>query len=278
MMRVQSSDPCILQDFLAKRLSLSRRAAKEVIDQRRVWVNRACVWMARAALRPGDVVELSKALAKAPVKFHARILWQDGDYLVCDKMAGRLSCDDDESVEAFLRTQENCSALTAVHRLDRDTTGCLLFAKSPRAKEAAIEVFKAHRVLKMYHAIVAGRFPFAHQRIDAPLDGEEARSVIVREATGDGATLLRIRIETGRTNQIRRHLSKIRFPLVGDRVFGLKSARDARLLHVPRLMLHASTLELPHPLLKGETIRVHAPMPSDFRSALRLFGMGRRTR
>lgn len=278
MLRVQSSDPRSLQDFLAKRLSLSRRAAKEILDQRRVWVNRSCVWMARAALRVGDVVELSKALTKAPVKFHARILWQDNDYLVCDKMAGRLSCGDDESVESFLRAQENCSSLAAVHRLDRDTTGCLLFAKNARAKNAAIDVFKTHRVLKVYHAIVAGCFPVAHQRIDAPLDGEAARSVITREAMGAEATLLRIRLETGRTNQIRRHLAKIRFPVVGDRVFGLKNARDARLLHVPRQMLHASTLEMPHPLLKGETLRVHAPLPSDFRSALSLFGMGRRAR
>ena len=85
-----------------------------------------------------------------------------------------------------------------------------------------------------------------------------------------------MRIDTGRTNQIRRHLASIRFPIVGDRTFGLKSARDPRLMQVPRQMLHASSLELPDPLDPCGSIRAHSPLPADFRAALRLFGMGKR--
>ena len=121
-----------------------------------------------------------------------------------------------------------------------------------------------------------GRFPYQHQTIDAPIGGEKAVSHVTRETASADASLLRIGIETGRTNQIRRHLASIRYPVVGDRVFGFKSARDPRLMGVPRQMLHASTLELPDPSSPRLSIHAHSPMPADFRSTLRAFGMGRR--
>ena len=275
-MRVNQGDPRLLQDFIAAKLSLSRRGAKEVIDARRAWVNRKCVWMARAKLEAGDVVEISKAIPKPPVKFHVRVLWSNDNYLVCDKPAGLSSCGETKSVESILRTQESLPDLVAVHRLDRDTTGCLLVAKNAAARDAAVETFKTHKVLKIYNAIVAGRVKFAHLKIDAPLDGQPAVSVAARESVGDEASFLRVRIETGRTNQIRRHLASVRHPVLGDRVFGLKRAHDPRLMQVPRQMLHASTLELPDPMNPRSQIRAHAPLPSDFRAALKLFGMGKR--
>lgn len=305
---VGKPDDKTLQDFLAARLSLSRRTAKAVIDGRSVWVNRRCVWIARYELNTGDVVEIPEAVVKGAKRLcagggvkpgeggspvpgssatrlngravtparHVRVLWQNDNYLVCDKPAGIVSCDDPKSAEAILRVQESIPTLEAVHRLDRDTTGCLMFAKSHAALEAAIDVFKTHRVSKVYHAIVAGSFKFLHQIVDSPLDGQTAVSRVTREASGPDASFLRVRIETGRTNQIRRHLASIRFPVIGDRVFGLKSARDPRLMQVPRQMLHASTLELPDPLEAHSQIKVHAPLPADFRSTLKLFGMGRR--
>ena len=273
-MRVKPGDPKVLQEFLAAKLGLSKRAAKEIIDQRRCWVNRKCVWMARYSLRAGDEVESQKGIPKPPVKFHVRVLWQNERYLAADKPAGLVSCDDPKSVEALLRVQEAIPTLEAVHRLDRDTTGCLLFAKNHASLSAAIEIFKTRKVSKTYHAICAGEFRFAHQTIDAPLDGQPAVSKVAREAVGEDASFLRIRIETGRTNQIRRHLAAVRSPIVGDRVFGLKKARDPRLLQVPRQMLHASTLALPDPV-SHEEIKVHSPLPADFRASLRLFGMGK---
>lgn len=275
-MKVVAADPKVLQDFLAAKLELSRRGAKDIIDQRRVWVNKKCIWMARFQLKTGDVVETSKAIPKAPVKFHVRVLWSNDNYLVCDKPAGVVSCDDPKSVEALLRVQENIPTLEAVHRLDRDTTGCLMFAKNHAAKVAAVEIFKTHKVSKVYHAVSVGKFPYAHQIIDAPLDNQPAVSKVTRESAGDDASFLRIRIETGRTNQIRRHLSSVRAPVIGDRVFGLKNARDPRLMQVPRQMLHASTLELPDPLDPKTEIKVHSPLPADFRATLKLFGMGKR--
>ena len=292
---VQKADPKVLQDFLAVKYGLARRSAKAVIDGRSVWVDRKCVWIARYALKTGDVVEVPQAVIRgaqrqagpngsrrpaagspnAAPRSHVRVLWQDGNYLVCDKPSGIVSCDDQKSAESILREQEGIPTLEAVHRLDRDTTGCLLFAKNHAALEAAIEIFKTHKVTKVYHAIVAGRFSYAHRTINAPLDGQEARTDVAREAASDDASFLRVRIETGRTNQIRRHLASVRFPVVGDRVFGLKNVRDPRLMQVPRQMLHASTLTLEDPMSHKGQIRVHSPLPADFRATLKLFGMGK---
>ena len=290
---VLKADPHPLQDFLAARFSLSRRTAKAMIDGRSVWVNRKCVWIARYELKTGDVVEIPSqvvkgaqrqnagraaaepAAAPASAKRHVRVLWQNDSYLVCDKPAGLVSCDDPKSVEAILRVQEEVPTLEAVHRLDRDTTGCLMFAKNHAALMAAIEVFKGHKVTKVYHAITAGKFRFAHQTIDSELDGQPALSKVAREAVADDASFLRVKIETGRTNQIRRHLASVRAPILGDRVFGLKSARDPRLMQVSRQMLHASTLVLPDPLDPHAEIKVHSPLPADFRQTLKLFGMGK---
>ena len=288
---VSKNNAKFLQDFLAARFNLSRRTAKAMIDGRNVWVNRTCVWIARYSLNTGDTVEIPEAVIKGAIKQsattksaaprkeekrHVRVLWQNDNYLVADKPAGLVSCDDPKSVETILREQEKIPTLEAVHRLDRDTTGCLLFAKNHAALVAAVEMFKTHRVSKVYHAITVGSFKYAHQMISTPLDGQNAVSKVTREASTDDASFLRIRIETGRTNQIRRHLASVRAPIIGDRVFGLKNARDLRMLRVPRQMLHASTLELPDPLKLKEEIKVHSPLPADFRSTLRVFGMGKR--
>ncbi len=284
-----------LQDFLAARVGLSRRAAKAIIDGRSVWVNRKCVWIAHHALHTGDTVEVPRAVVSAAKRQpgsdrtpkgtpaapagsgsarHIRVLVETPDYVVADKPSGVLSCGDPKSVEMLLRLQMRIPTLEAVHRLDRDTTGCLLLAKTHTAYNAAVEVFKTHSVKKVYYAIVAGRFPHAHETVNAPLDGKPAVSHITRETVSPDASFLKVRIETGRTNQIRRHLASIRFPILGDRTFGLKTARDPRLMTVNRQMLHAAELELPDPMRNlKEPLKAHSPLPADFRQSLKTFGI-----
>ena len=284
-----------LQDFLSARCGLSRRAAKAMIDGRNVWVNRKCVWIAHHALHTGDTVDVPRSVVSAAKRQpgsdransasgkdtsqavrHIRVLVETPDFIVADKPAGMLSCGDPKSVEMALRLQLRIPTIEAVHRLDRDTTGCLLMAKTHTAFMAAVEVFKTHSVKKTYFAIAAGRFPHAHETVAAPLDGKPAVSHVTREATSQEASLLKVRIETGRTNQIRRHLSSIRFPILGDRTFGLKKARDPKLMAVSRQMLHASELQLPDPMRGGKNqIKAHSPLPADFRQCLKTFGMGK---
>jgi len=265
-----------LQMFLAARLSISRRAAKNLLDERVVWVNRRCVWMTHHTLKTGDTVELPVAsLPKQSAKPSApsiRVLVQDDFYLVADKPSNMLSVG---SAEELLRAQTGIATLQAVHRLDRDTTGCLLFAKNAAAFDAAVAVFKTRRVSKLYRVMVYGRYERTASTVDQELDGERAVSHIQREMMSKDASFLKVKIETGRTHQIRRHLAAMRHPVLGDREHGVKFARDPRLLTVPRQMLHAASLELPHPMRAGETLKAHSPLPADFRRCLQLFGMGK---
>ncbi len=259
-----------LQAFLATRLKLSRRRAKELIDSRRTWVNRQCVWMARHTLRAGDVVETRTAAA--PPSRTLRILAEFPRYIVVDKPAGLLSVGAG-SVEELLRARTGRPALRCVHRLDRETSGCLLAALDHEAFEAAVAVFRTRRVTKFYDVLAAGRMREAVTTIATPIDGMPARTHVRRVAANDVATLLRVRIETGRTHQIRLHLASIRHPVVGDRLHGLKTGHDPRLTRVPRQMLHAAGLEMDDPLGGGERLRAGSPLPADFRRCLQVFGL-----
>ncbi|MBP5321991.1 MAG: RluA family pseudouridine synthase [Kiritimatiellae bacterium] len=269
-----------LQAYLAKKLKLSNRGAKNLIDRKQVWINRRNVWMARHLVRTGDTIELpndalqTAETGKAPAPVKLRILVEDDDYLVIDKPSGLLSTGT-WSAEELLREQTGIPELQAVHRLDKETTGCLLFAKSIEARNAAVEVFKTHLVKKIYQAIVWGKFERASSTVTPDLDGERAISHISREIATKDASFIKIRIETGRTHQIRRHLAMIRFPILGDRQYGLKKVHDPRLQTIPRVMLHASELELPHPIQIKTILKAHSPLPADFRRCLKLFDMGK---
>ncbi len=270
---MRAEDGQSLQVFLAARLSVSKRRAKDMMDARVVWVNRQCVWMAHHALRAGDVVEARAAVAAPPPNRPLRVILDDPHYLVVDKPAGCLAVGED-SVETRLRTQLNDPELRAVHRLDRDTSGCLLIARSAKAFEASVEIFRTRRVSKIYHAIVAGRVTRRISTVAAPIDGEDARTHVTLQVANDDASFVAVRIETGRTHQIRIHMAGQRHPVLGDREHGLTFTRDPRIRAVPRLMLHASDLSFDHPLGRG-TLHAHSPLPADFRRCLRLFGFGK---
>ena len=263
-----------LQDFLAEKLGVSRRKAKDMMDARGVWVNRKCIWMAHHTLHAGDVIEARGAAQASQAPRPIRILVECDRYLVIDKPAGVLSVGED-SAEERLRTQLGDPKLRAVHRLDRDTTGCLLFARDDEAYDAMVEVFRTRRVHKLYNAIVAGRLAQRITTIATPIDGEDARSHVTQLVANEDAALVAVRIETGRTHQIRIHMSSKRHPILGDREHGFTFTHDQRVRSVPRLMLHAADLSFDNPLARGE-IRAHSPMPADFRRCLQIFGLGKR--
>lgn len=260
-----------VQAFLALRLKISRRAAKNLLDARGVWVNRQLVWMAHHAVKRGDVLQVAAGglgVAPAPAP-RIRVLVEDAHYLFVDKPAGILTVGEG-SAEELLRAQLSAPLLQAVHRLDRDTSGCLMVARTPEAFNAAVGVFKTRRVLKVYHAVCVGHIERRSSTIHEALDGQPAVTHLTTLATGADASYVALRIETGRTHQIRRHLAGMRHPVAGDHQYGLKSARDPRFQEIPRQMLHASDIEIPDPFGSG-LLRAHSPLPADFRRCLRLF-------
>lgn len=264
-----------LQNFLSERLKLSKRGAKDLIDQRQVWVNRQCIWMARHQLRGGDTVEAQAGNAVQAVQHvkQIRILVETNRYLFADKPYGMLSIGP-ESLEEALRAQTGNENLRCVHRLDKDTSGCLLVAKDDEAFDAAVSVFKTRKVKKTYEFLAVGKMDTSVSTIATPIDDEPAKTTIRRIAFNEDATFGSARIETGRTHQIRIHLASVRHPIIGDRLHGLKTSRDPRFMHVPRQMLHATELELDDPLERGH-LKAHSPLPADFRRCLQMFGLGK---
>ncbi len=261
-----------LQDYLAETLGISKRAAKQQIDARAVWVNDRCVWMAHHTLHKGDVVGLPRR-APSPTALSSRprkigVLFEDEDFLVADKPAGCISEGADGSVEALLRLQFADPDIQAVHRLDRDTTGCLLFAKSPAAMESAVRVFREHRIRKTYRAIVHERWDAAASTVDIDIDDERALTHVTCVRANATASYLVVRIETGRTHQIRKHLAMARHPVLGDRQYGPKTLENPLLQSVRRPMLHAAELLLEHPTHPERDIRVFSPIPQDFHTWL----------
>jgi 23S rRNA pseudouridine1911/1915/1917 synthase len=256
-----------LQDFLAASTGLSRNHAKRLIDERRVFVNGRRIWMSRHPLKPRDRIEFFGVDTGAPTHFVPRILHEDADYLVIDKPAG-IETTGDKGIEALMRLIRKTDDLRVVHRLDRDTTGCLVVALTASAFDAMIPLFKDQRILKLYHAVVRGTVEPREQVIREPLDGQPAITHLRVLDSNPQASHLRVKIETGRTHQIRRHLQTLRHPLVGDAAYGTRKALPDALRKVARQMLHAAIIDFPHPVL-NKRIRVESALPSDFKACLK---------
>ena len=257
-----------LLSFVASRLNLSRRQAKEILDQRNVLVNGSRIWMARHPLRVGDEVEVLRSEVLRPATDPVSVLWRDPFLLVVDKPAGILS-DGQRSMEERLRQALNIPSLLAVHRLDRDTSGCLIYAVNDEAKQRMIPLFRNRQIVKTYHAIVSGRVSGKPDVIRTPVEGQEAVTHLRVLDASAAASHLTLKIDTGRTHQIREHMLHIGHPVVGDRSYSVSKRIPEALRGVPRQMLHASGLGFRHPLT-GQTIHAEAPLPQDFRECLQM--------
>ncbi|MDC0714546.1 RluA family pseudouridine synthase [Stigmatella sp. ncwal1] len=169
-----------------------------------------------------------------------------------------------------------------VHRLDRETSGCLMFARTDAARAALDQAFQQKRVDKRYWTLVLGETP-ERERLEGPYgrDPKDPRKFTTRVKSArraalafevrerlQGATLLEVQLETGRTHQIRVQLSEAGFPVLGDGVYGPAEARSHPAAQaLGRQALHALRLALPHPAT-GALVRVEAPLPEDFQKAL----------
>jgi 23S rRNA pseudouridine1911/1915/1917 synthase len=164
-----------------------------------------------------------------------------------------------------------------VHRLDRDTSGLLVVARSDEVHAKLQALLRERRLEREYLALVQGRPPSRTGTIEAPIGRDpkvrtrmavgghfprEARTRFELERTLGRFSLLRLRLDTGRTHQIRVHLQAIGHPVAGDPEYGA-----AGLLELERQFLHATRLAFPHPV-GGQPIDVHSPLPEDLRQAL----------
>lgn len=176
-----------------------------------------------------------------------------------------------------------------VHRLDKDTSGCLVVAKSDAAHLALSEQFANRQVEKLYKTIACGRLPRDSGAIDAAISrhpGQRKKMTVAAARAGRAAlssyrvierwraaSLVEVVIHTGRTHQIRVHLAHLGFPVAGDLVYGRRAnavLREATGYAAPRQLLHAWRLALTHPVT-GRRLKIEAPLPPDFSTALDLF-------
>lgn len=259
-----------LLDVLVARRSCSRRAAKRLLDERRVFVNGRRVWMAHHRMEADDRIEVQAGLDGSPGR-GLRVLFRDARYVVVDKPPGLLSNGGADSVEGLLRIQTQEQGWVAAHRLDRDTSGCLLLARSPADFDRAVSWYRAGAVKKVYHAIVLGAFPARIREIAEPLDGQSAVTRVEVVASRAEASHLRLRILTGRTHQIRKHLLATGHPVAGDKAYGTSRELSPRLRRLPRQMLHAAEMELTG--VDAGAVRARSPLPPDFMRALRDLGL-----
>ena len=243
------------------------------------------------------VNERGPKLAKGPLAKGA-IVFFDRDLVVVDKPPGMLSVADEpgnkdtlvEYTRTLLRRMGGSgkdAALGVVHRLDKDTSGVMVFARTVDAKRVLAAQFRAHDIDRVYHAIAHGAVSEAHVETHLVLDrgdGLRGSHGHFRRARGDpssdarraithvrpiaalaGATLIECRLETGRQHQIRIHLSELGHPLVGERVY-IRDYAGAR-IEAPRTMLHARALGFAHPR-SGERVSFEREAPEDFRAML----------
>jgi RluA family pseudouridine synthase len=267
----RAEDQSTLIDYVARHLKISKRATKAILDRRNISVNGQRVWIAKHILIVGDEIQiLTEAIkpANSPKK-KIDILFRDNDYIIANKPSGILACGK-SSLETRLRAQLKAPNLQAVHRLDRDTSGCLMFALSDSAKDRMIECFRAKTITKVYHAIVHDHMKRGTSTISRPIGGQTAISHVRVLDTASKAAHVSVSIETGRTHQIRIHLAAIRHPVLGDRKYAGGVRLENTLAEIPRQMLHAYSLSFNHPS-NDQRIVVKAPPPQDFKACLKKF-------
>ena len=254
-----------LFEIIALELNISKKQAQAMIDAKQVLVNGKRIWIRKHAVQEDDRIELLMVDKQPAIPKNIPILWQDPDYLIVNKPAYLLTNASADSVEARLQKQEKNKEICAVHRLDKETSGCVIFAKSAEAKKAAIPMFKGRDIMKIYRAVTIGQFPKSWNEIRTDIEGYMSTTLVKTLDSNKQTSYLELRIETGRTHQIRRHLADKRYPVLGDKKYA--GTGNELSLAQPRQMLHAYRLVFPHPK-DGTPIRATAPLPGDFKKCL----------
>ncbi|MHB8253325.1 MAG: RluA family pseudouridine synthase [Acidiferrobacter sp.] len=239
-------------------------------------------------LEEGDLVRIPPVEVRAPVPKAPELIWlnelvlfEDEFLIVLDKPSG-MAVHGGSSlsfgvIEALRATRPQARSLELVHRLDRATSGCLLIAKRRSALRTLQEALRAGQFGKHYAALLYGQWAGGARTVDAPLlrtDGVERRVVVhptgkasvshfVPNTIFRDATLVDVRLVTGRTHQVRVHAAHIGHPVMGDERYADPVQNTAwRKKGLNRMFLHAAKLSFPHPVT-GDALCIAAPLPGD---------------
>jgi 23S rRNA pseudouridine1911/1915/1917 synthase len=298
---VQSLRSQRLDTYLSAQFpGVSRGAIQRLLHEGHIQVNGR---NAKPSHRPraGEIIRVNWPEAKPaiaqPEDIPLEILYEDDDLLALNKPPGLVvhpaaGHAEHTLVNALLH---HCAGRLSgiggvarpgiVHRLDKETSGCLVVAKNDAAHLALSAQFAGREVEKIYETIVCGQLPASQGKIDAPIQrhktdrkrmavgsGRPARTTYRTLEHLQGATLVEVTLHTGRTHQIRVHFQHLGYPVAGDLLYGKRQnalLRQANHIPIPRQMLHARKLALTHPRTL-EHLVFEAPLPADFTLVLSL--------
>ena len=287
----QVESPSTLLPFLREKLAGKPAGkVKSILEHGLVSVDGKATTKYNAPLKPGQTVTIGAYVPEPPANAlaasHPPILYEDRELLVIDKPAGLLTISTGSKepedtayrqMTAYVRRKNPENRIFVVHRLDRDTSGVVVFAKDPVIKEALQEKWDELVTYRGYYAIAEGRMEEPAGRLTSWLKETRTHIVYSSRKAGDGKpavtnyemirqnpdySFLRVWLETGRKNQIRVQLSELGHPVTGDKKYGAK--RDP----LKRLGLHAWKLELTHPFT-GKRLDLIAEPPQKFADFLK---------
>lgn len=274
-------DSSLLEFLIDVMPERKRTNIKELLSHNQIAVNGDPVRQFDLQLHIGDVVK-ANLTREFRVFYHRRIqlVYEDDDILVINKGYGLLSMGNDKVKEGtaysilkeYVKWNDPKNKIFVVHRLDRDTTGLMMFAKTEEAKNIMQHNWNNMVLNRKYLAVVDGKFPeeegvyrsyltenSAHEvySTDNPDEGQLAVTRYKRLSVHNGYSLIELELDTGRKNQIRVHMKEMGFPISGDKRYGGKPSP------IHRLALHAQTLRFVHPISRKEMI-FSTPVPSSF--------------
>lgn len=287
-----------LMPFLLSKLGgMTRTSVKQLLSQRRVTVNAGIQTRHDTPLKAGDVVQVLQGRGNIELRHpKLRIIYEDDALIIVEKKNGLLTVPYNPKssemtaysiLKEYVKKESKRNTVHVVHRLDRETSGVLVFAKSPELQEYMRTYWRQLVTKRTYVALVEGVFEQKEGTIttwltedahtgmvySSPQDdgGQKAvthykvlKSTIMGEGDQELAvSLVELNLETGRTNQIRVHMQSVGHPVIGDRKYGHGNEYSP----VDRLCLHAKVLEFIHPMTEKK-VRFEAAMPKEFMKPL----------
>ena len=287
MTRLKVSEATQLMDFLlAKMGGMSRSSVKSLLGHHQVTVNEKVVTQFDYMLKAADSVVINSTRGNVElVHPKLRIIFEDSDLIVVEKKEGLLTVTTGRESETtaflilknYVKKSSTRNKIYTVHRLDRETSGVILFAKHSDAQHILRDNWHEIVTKRVYVAVVEGKVEKESDRIVSWLTENEVSLKISSSRTDNGGkeaitnyrliksndefSLLEIELETGRKNQIRVHMESIGHPIVGDRKYGSTTT-------IGRLALHARVLEFYHPMT-SEPLHFETPVPREFLKVFR---------
>jgi RluA family pseudouridine synthase len=251
-----------LRTFLSKNLGISRSKAKNLIDSRQVFVNNQRAWISTYKLKSGDIIDVPD-LIEMDKTYNIDVIYEDNYVIAINKPSGLVIDEKHNDFENVLKNAINCPELKLIHRLDKETTGVLLFAKNNEIFEKFKNLWQEKKITKIYCAICLNEADFDKKEIKKEINGKEAVSFVETLAISDGLSCFKITTKTGRKHQIRIHLSQTGHPILGDKIYGPNIIKQNKYKKVTGQLLHSYQISYICPWTEREII-IKAPLPDAF--------------